>query len=235
MAVNASNTNNLGDQGIWRSTDGGTTFLHNSGVAAGLPQIAAGAVVADPTNSSRYYTAATNAASASNRGVYRTDNSGASWTRISDPNLDSIINSSTNLIDLSVSTTGTLFAGVIDSGALAGVFRTTYQGVNWTNFGVPTTTEGPSATVIGIHPGGQGAIHFSIAAHPTDANVVYLGGDRQPLGVDYGGTSPNSLGANNFTGRLFRSTVAGQWVSLTHSGTASTVRRTPIRGRWRWI
>jgi hypothetical protein len=177
--------------------------------------------VADPTNSSRFYAAATNAASASNRGVYRTDDSGVTWTRISDPNLDAIINSSTNLIDLSVSTTGTLFAGVVDSGKLAGVFRTTDQGSNWTNFGVPTTTEGPSSTVIGIHPGGQGAIHFSIAAHPTDANVVYLGGDRQPLGVDYGGSNPNSLGANNFTGRLFRSTVAGQWVSLTHSGTAS--------------
>jgi len=221
VAVNASNTNNLNDQGIYRSTDGGVSFSHNSGVAAGLPQIASSAVVADPTNSSRYYVAASTSASASDRGIYRTDNSGASWARISDPSLDAILNSTTNLIDLSVSTTGTLFAGVVDSGALAGIFRTTDQGSSWSNFGLPTTSEGPGPTIIGINPGLQGATHFSIAAHPTDANVVYVGGDRQPLGQDYGGSSPNSLGANNFTGRLFRSTAANQWTSLTHSGTAS--------------
>jgi len=42
----------------------------------------------------------------------------------------------------------------------------------------------------------------------------------QPLGQDYGGSNPNSLGANNFTGRLFRSGAPNQWSSLTHNGTA---------------
>jgi hypothetical protein len=45
--------------------------------------------------------------------------------------------------------------------------------------------------------GGQGTIHFSIAADPTHPNFVYLGGDTQ-VG------RPNSAGATNSTGRLFR-------------------------------
>jgi hypothetical protein len=221
VAVNTSNSGSIAHQGLWRSIDGGTTFTHISGSVPGLPSITASAVVADPTTAGRYYAAAPFASSVANRGIYRTDDSGATWTRISSPSLDGVLNTTTNLIDLSMSTTGTLFAGVVDSGQLAGVFRTTNQGANWTDFGVPTTSEGPTPMVIGIHPGSQGATHFSIAAHPTDANVLFVGGDRQPLGQDYGGSNPNSLGANNFTGRLFRSTDANQWTSLTHSGTAS--------------
>ncbi|HEV8605223.1 MAG TPA: hypothetical protein VGQ99_07650 [Tepidisphaeraceae bacterium] len=221
VAVNTSTANSITDQGVWRSINGGLSFSHTSGAAVGLPNVTASAVVADPTNANRYYVAAPFSFVAGARGVYRSDDKGVSWTRISDPGLDAILDSTTNLIDLSVSTTGTLFAGVVDSGRLAGVFRTTDQGGSWTSFGVPTTSEGPGPMVIGIHAGGQGATHFSIAAHPTDANVVYLGGDRQPLGIDYGGSNPNSLGANNFTGRLFRSTAANSWTSLTHNGTAS--------------
>jgi hypothetical protein len=76
---------------------------------------------------------------------------------------------------------------------------------------------------VGIHPGGQGFVHMSIVADPTNSNIVYVGGDRQPLfregepEADF----PNSIGAENFSGRLFRgdaSRPAGsQWVHLTHS------------------
>lgn len=74
-------------------------------------------------------------------------------------------------------------------------------------------------------PGGQGAIHFSILADPTAANIVYVGGDRQDTPF------PNAIGATDFTGRLFRgdTTVAPvapgstsnefspQWEHLTHT------------------
>ncbi|WP_406696275.1 hypothetical protein V5E97_35330 [Singulisphaera sp. Ch08] len=70
--------------------------------------------------------------------------------------------------------------------------------------------------------GGQGSIHFSIVADPTNPNVVYLGGDRQPLsrGSNTGGF-PNAIGATSFTGRLFRGDAAqpsgSQWTPLTHN------------------
>src|SRR5215212_9563452 len=65
VGVNTSNSGSMNDQGLWRSTNGGTTFTHVSGTASapGLPTITASAVVADPTNSSRYYLAAPNASS----------------------------------------------------------------------------------------------------------------------------------------------------------------------------
>ncbi|HUQ06576.1 MAG TPA: hypothetical protein VM261_28930 [Kofleriaceae bacterium] len=87
-------------------------------------------------------------------------------------------------------------------------------------------------------PGGQGSIHLSIAADPLDRDVVYVGGDRQDL--NFWGEVLNYLGAENYSGRLFRGDASvattglvpsPQWQHLTHrndiadipgGGTAST-------------
>lgn len=72
-------------------------------------------------------------------------------------------------------------------------------------------------------PGSQGNTHFSIAADPTNANLVYVGGDRQDF-------PNNALGATTFSGNLWRgdfSIAPGgpgvipspQWTALTHTGT----------------
>ena len=83
--------------------------------------------------------------------------------------------------------------------------------------GLPETIDNEG--IVGLHPGGQGNLHSSIAADPTDDNIVYIGGDRQPFGF------PNSIGANDYSGRLFRGDATqakdSQWVPLTHIGTAS--------------
>ena len=70
-----------------------------------------------------------------------------------------------------------------------------------------------------------------MAPDPTNANIIYIGGDRQPCFTEPGCSNmpvprfPNSLGANNFTGRLFRvdaSQPAGsQFAAITHVNTAS--------------
>ena len=74
--------------------------------------------------------------------------------------------------------------------------------------------------------GGQGSIHFSILADPTDANIVYVGGDRQP-GPPEGIPWPNSIGAQDYSGRLFRgdasAATGSQWEHLTHSNNVSAV------------
>lgn len=73
--------------------------------------------------------------------------------------------------------------------------------------------------------GGQGAIHFSMQADRNNSFVVYLGGDRQDLPTD-----PNSIGATDFTGSLYRGDAfvnptgaipSPQWTPLTHVGTPS--------------
>jgi hypothetical protein len=92
-------------------------------------------------------------------------------------------------------------------------------------------TSGPPEEIAG----GQGTIHFSILADPNNENLVYIGGDRQPGPGEFGITGwPNSIGAANYSGRLFRvdaSRVTGTQSSvLTHrggtSGNTSTLNNT---------
>ena len=115
----------------------------------------------------------------------------------------------------------------MNNGQLAGLFRSGNGGTSWTQLDTPSTNEG--GTPYGIQPrekpGSQGGIHFSIVADPTNANIVYVGGDRQPGLGDTGATFPNSLGANDYTGRLFRVDASqapgAQATSLTHCATAT--------------
>ncbi len=107
------------------------------------------------------------------------------------------------------------------------------QCATWTQMDSPKTNE--NGVDVGLNPsggkgpqsgapeaiaGGQGNIHFSIVADPNDPNIVYVGGDRQPRTNGDTGGFPNSIGAIDFSGRLFRgdaSRPAGsQFVHLTH-------------------
>ena len=105
---------------------------------------------------------------------------------------------------------------------LSGVFRSANHGSTWTAMALPGTTE--STGFFGIHVGRQGGTHFSMVADPANAQVVYIGGDRQPGGGGGEPNFPNSLGASNFTGRLFRGdaskTLASQWQAITDNKTA---------------
>lgn len=223
--VVASNSNTLavgtGQGGIWRSTDTGATFARLSGDgASGLPNTGVFDLASDPSNNARMYAAA-------QTGIFRSDDTGASWTNVTNQ-ITGISSGSggTNNIEMSVAQvagTNVVYAGVVNAGQLAGVWRSTDQGANWTAMDLPQTNDG--GTINGLQPagsfkpGGQGGVHFSILADNVDANVVHLGGDRQP------GPFPNSLGANDFSGRLFRcdaSLAAGsQCTSLTHNGTTN--------------
>jgi hypothetical protein len=87
-----------------------------------------------------------------------------------------------------------------------------------------TPNTGSWNKVVGMNPrqtaGSQGAIHASIVIDPDTSTTVYLGGDRQDTPF------PNFIGAQDFSGRLFRgdTTIAPtgavpspQWEHLTHS------------------
>jgi hypothetical protein len=101
---------------------------------------------------------------------------------------------------------------------LSGMYRSADNGANWNPMPLAGSTE--AAGFFGIHPGAQGRNHFSMVADPTLANVVYVGGDRQPL------VPTPSLNANDFNGRLFRGDAsianpANVWTPITHNGTAN--------------
>lgn len=191
-----------------------------SGSAPGLPIGLVSSLVGDPTNARRFYAAAYFSNATNGVGIYRTEDAGTTWSRVSNSAIDALLDTSNN-IQLAINARGTLFAGIVDRSQLAGFFRTQDHGATFTDFGLPTTIEGNPPVVVGIHPYEGGDLKLSILADTINDDVAFVGGDAQPYPPRiYNGTIPNSIGANFVTGRLFRSTAPGTWVPLTHSGTA---------------
>ena len=220
----ATNVIGAGQGGIFRSTNGGTTFTRLSGNGtSGLPNVGVYDLVSDPSNNAVLYVG-------SQQGIFRSADTGATWTNITNQ-VTGINNAITNNLKLAVHNTAgnnIVYAGVVNNNQLNGLWRSANQGANWTQLDTPVTNEG--GVVVGLQPrekpGSQGGIHFSMVADPGDSDLVYLGGDRQPLnGGPNTGTFPNSIGANNFTGRLFRCDAGlaanSQCTPLTHNGTAN--------------
>jgi hypothetical protein len=218
------------DTGVFRSTDTGANFSNFSGAAgSGLPAGRTRDLASDPTSNTRLYVPVITT-SAATAGIYRSNDTGATWTKVSDAAIDAAISNWTttpNRVRVVVGAAGQVFVGVVGSnGRLVDVYRSVDGNVPWTALGPPLTTEG--SVQHGAHPGGQGRTHFSLVADPTDSNIVYVGGDRQPLlNEGSGGATsfPNSLGAMDYSGRLFRGNAslpaATRWTSITHSGAAN--------------
>jgi hypothetical protein len=192
------------NQGIRRSTDGGATWTTISGAAGtGLPTGGSFDLASDPTNQARLFT------NAGANGIFRSTDTGATWTLVSNAAMNTMMSGGLSNVDMSVGRNNNIYAAIVVGGTLGGVFRSGDGGTTWTQMDLPATVEG------GIHPGGQGGTHLSIAADPNNQNIVYIGGDRQATPF------PSSIGANDFSGRLFRGDASqptgSQFVHLTHS------------------
>jgi hypothetical protein len=218
------------DNGIHRSTNTGGAFTLLSGAAgSGLPAGATLDLAGHRSTPDVLYAAVTGGSA---RGIFRSEDTGATWTRVSDAGVEARMNvgAGTRRTELAVGAAGQVFIAVVDdTGRLSAVFRSADGLAPWVDLGVPVTAE-QNGVLFGVHPGGQGSIHLSISADPSNAQLVYVGGDRQPYfgeGVS-GSTSffPNSIGARDYSGRLFRgdaSLAAGsRWTPLTHSGTPNS-------------
>lgn len=225
-AINTATPFTFPNIGIWRSANGGATFQQiavGTGAATGLPGGVTYDLVGDPNNPSRLYTSVVFADLVGGlNGIYRSDDTGATWTKVSTPAVDAFLISNVTVnVEFAVGRHNNVYAAIANNGRLAALFRSGDGGTTWTAMSLPTTNEGVPQ---GIHPGAQASVHLSIVADPTDANIVYIAGDRQPLFNEGSGgptSFPNSLGAQDFSGRVFRGNAslpaASQWVHLTHS------------------
>ena len=153
--------------GLFRSTNTGGSWSNISGQNGLLP----GAILdlaGDPFITSRLY------AAVDGQGVFRTDNLGNSWTNITSGITG--IGGSTNKIEMSVyndGTTSAVYVAVINNSAINGLFRSA-NGASFAALDTPA-----------VNPGGQGYIHFAIAADPTNSKIVYVAGDSAaPQRVD---------------------------------------------------
>ena len=213
VSANTADSNNVADFGVYRGVDAGAGYVFtqiSGGGGTGLPLGQAFDLVGDPNNDSRLFTGVSLAGG--QNGIYRSDDTGATWIPQSTAAMDAlIVDNTTNNIELAVGNSGEVYAAIINDGQLAGIFRSGDGGTTWVQMDTPTTNENGSAIGVQpkVKPGGQGGIHFSIVADPTNANIVYVGGDRQPGNVgtppdDYFNGGDNSIGARDYTGRLFR-------------------------------
>jgi len=210
--------------GIYRTTNTGVNWTQVSGTD--LPSGPAFDIVQHPSSPTTLYT------HAGTDGIYQSINMGEDWIKISNISVDAVLSGGLANVELAVGNANNLFVGIITRVAgttdniLSGLFRTLDSGNSWDILDLPQTTEG--STTFGIHPGGQGSRHFSITNDPNNVNLVYVGGDRQPAANEAGGGGsafPNSIGAENYSGRLFRVDASqpngSQAAPITHNGTVS--------------
>jgi hypothetical protein len=229
------------DIGIFRSTDGGSNFSRLTWAANGMPAGVVFDLEGHPKQPATLYSAVKYADFCTTEegvenGIYRSTNTGSTWSKVSDATIDALITDSyTSNIEIAVYDNGlgvnVVYVAILNSGQLinGGVFHSANGGGSWTQMDV---LQSNTPTPVGTNPrykpdagqpGGQGYIHFSIEPDSSSSQLVYVGGDRQP-NADEEGTSgpyfPNSIGAMDYSGRLFRGDWSqgsgSQWVHLTH-------------------
>jgi hypothetical protein len=242
---------NRGLAGLYRIVKPGiageqVTYLSGTG---NIPKGPVYDVVVDPSNTQRFYAAIGGDDTARTKGgLFRSDNGGATWTKIGDNPItnrglfavatrppekpNATISERTAMMEMAIHSGGRLYVAIVNdnvtdcNGAnpdarLAAVYWTSDQGANWQAMDLPTTMQGPCA--LGIHDGGQGETHLSLAVDPDNANLLFIGGDAQPVVP--------------FTGRLFRGDTntnpTGVPPSAPLNGSRSRTRKRPASLRAR--
>ena len=195
--------------GVYVSINGAISFTRISGNGtSGLPNAGVSSVVADPTNTNRFYAGVTTEyGGGASAGVYISNDGGTTWSPVN--NGLTGLGTSFRILLAVQKTSGNVYAAIISNaspnrGHLSGVFFSTNQGDLWTSMGVPS----PEA-----FPGGQGGIHGAIVADPANPNIVFIAGDRQNTPFQNGCTQ---FSANAFQGDT--SLPGNSWTSVVCNG-----------------
>jgi hypothetical protein len=191
--------------GAFRSTDGGVTWgsgpVLAGNVTALVPNQSASDLVAGLGNPDRFYAAVTGTGPV----VFRSDSGGATWNPVHywdlvDANGKSVPAARIRLSvhNIPGDTTGSqavVWEGVVTQGTqhpqVSAFYRSADGGDSWVTMSLPGDLSG--GPILGND------MNLSMAADPTNPNVVFVGGD-----------------ANGFTGRLFRGDFSSNiWVGIT--------------------
>jgi autotransporter-associated beta strand protein len=213
-------TSTTAGYGLFRSTNDGQTFTRVSG-SNGLPNGAVTSLVADPSDSSRFYAAVKAGGSPGSTSVYMSTDSGATWSSIfsaTTPGVNGLISSTGDktVITLAAGPNGSVAVAITDLGkpgvsipSLAGVFLSGNNGTTWNQLTAATN----------VVPGGQSPVNLHIAIDPTNGNIVYLTGDAYQTCANNPPTSACTLQAFRLNYNPANNTSTE--TSLTLEGTAA--------------
>jgi len=153
---------NLGNEGMWWSTDAGVNWARTLNVADAFD------VVFHPTNANVVYAATGGGLTTS--GFYVSNNAGASWTQSNTglPAANTILRMQISVVNSSPSTIYTL---IFNASGTPVAYKTTNGGANWSQISAGTQLGGN----FGSGWIDQGGYDLCIAADPTNANFVLAG------------------------------------------------------------
>jgi photosystem II stability/assembly factor-like uncharacterized protein len=167
-------------RGVWKSTDGGTTWRH-----MGLPESGAiGKLLVHPTNPDIVYVAALGHPFGRNRdrGVYRTRDGGATWEQVL------FLNDGTGAVTLSISPDNPdeIYAGMsrierkpwtmISGGPDGGVYRSSDGGTTWQKLGGGLPTGLVGKVGVTVSPANPKRVWALVEAEPGGG--LYRSDDR---------------------------------------------------------
>ncbi len=155
--------------GLYRSTDGGTTWI----LVSGIP----------PQNGNRYtadsvvFVGNTSVAYAGihHLGVFKSTDGGVNWSALNTGISNVVAIASTSRVSLTAANDGTVYAALelTSSSTLAGLFKLAPNGSTWTQLAAPADFCGGSGT-------GQCFYDMLVSVNPTNSNMVFIGGSGFP-------------------------------------------------------
>lgn len=166
MAAAKGHPQREGPEGVFRSNDGGVTWVH---LTNGLPALSATSLVMDPANPGVLYAGIGRIFGSADNGIYKTTNGGASWSKLG----GGLPTSGVGRITVAVAPSNpqrlyaliTRQADAFGGGASTlGGYRSDNGGTSWTqiNVGNIQATYGWYLSVVSVSP--------------SDPNTVFMGG-----------------------------------------------------------
>ncbi len=223
--VASANTNDAvscAGAGIWRSTNGGATFVKLS-TGSGVPDGEAFDLASDALSSGTLYTGISFGSFCTDgalpNGVYKSVNTGATWTKVSTASMDTlIVDDVTDNIEIAARGPH-VYVNIIRGGRPVGIFHSADGGANFSAMDLPRTPEGLPRAIGTVTPGTP----VSIDTTPTPHGFPGDGEEVEILGV----TGPAING-------VWTTTKIGDF-TFTLDGSADATAWTPATGTWQKV
>ena len=202
--------------GIYRTTNSGGSWTKTLNLGYGYE------VVIHPTNSSILYAGIGD--NTSNAGIYKSTDNGVTWNKLTSglPASSNINRLKIEIAPSSPSTVYSLMSSRSPFGGMLGLYKTTDDGATWAQL-----TNAPTNLFGG---GNQGWYDIMLGVHPTDPNLVFIGGLNIYRSTN-GGTSWSNVSGTNVhvdqhsigfgSGVAYAGNDGGIWKS-TSNGTSWT-------------